>query len=179
MAGKFPCRGSFSYPSALIDEYEWIMDSFIDGDLGAECTLVYPPKYDECNNCYLDLATGRSNNIYKTGGPNPFTNHTVCPVCGGEGRLTVETTDSVRLRVYTNPKDWKNIGVKLNIPEGSAQIIGYFTDLPKIQRAKYIWVFVDLEGIQRWKYVSSSEPLPWGLRGSRYFIMMVKRYGGS
>ena len=61
MAGKFPSRGSFTYPSTLIDEYEWIMDSFIDGELGAECTLIYPPKYDECTNCHLDLSTGRSN----------------------------------------------------------------------------------------------------------------------
>jgi len=179
MSGKFPYRGDFSFPSSLIDDFEWIMDSFIDGSIGADCLLIYPPNYNECENCHLDITTGRSNNIYKIGGPISFENHTLCPICNGEGRLTVNISDSIRLRIYTNPKDWQNVGFNVNYPEGSAQIIGYWTDFPKIQRAKFIMVNSDLSGFKEWKYIMASEALPWGLRGSRYFAAMIKRTGGD
>ena len=174
MSDKFPTRGDFNIPSTIIDEYEWVADSFIDS-MGIPCKLVYPPKMSECTNCYIDNTTGRSSNIYKSGGPLPFQNHQICPLCEGRGRLSLEETDNITLRVYWTPKDWYNIGLKIESPDGVAMTIGYINDLPKIERADYIILNSNLESIRQYKVRRMGEAVPFGLKQRRYFIQYVKR----
>jgi hypothetical protein len=52
MSGKFPSLGEFNIPSDVFDIHEWVVDEFIDGELGSECLLIYPDKYTECPNCW-------------------------------------------------------------------------------------------------------------------------------
>jgi hypothetical protein len=180
MANKFPGRGDFSIPSALLDEHEWISDALIDGELGTVCTLIYPPTDSECPNCLFDPSTGRSANIYRTGGPIPFVNHTVCPWCGGEGRRSEPVTDSIRLRVY-----WGGMEVNaamrqftklanFDSPAGLLFVIGYMNDLPKFERSDNILVN-SAQTIDEWKCSRASESVPWGFRKNRYFACMLKR----
>jgi len=179
MSGRFANRGNFTIPSAVFDEHEWVSDMFLDGEIGSQCTLMYPPIDSECSNCYFDPNSGRSNNIYRVGGLVPFTNHTTCPMCGGEGRSITEKTEDVRLRVYTDPSHWVETGIQLKSPNGIAQVIGYMADLPKIERADKIILHSELQEIKRWIVQAEGEAIPWGFRGNRYFVMFVKRVGGG
>lgn len=180
MANKFPDRGEFSIPSSIIDEHEWMTDSLIDSELGTVCRIIYPPTDSECPNCLFDLSTGRSANIYRTGGPIPFANHTLCPWCGGEGRRVDNATSDIRLRVY-----WGGMEVNaamrqfkqfanLDVADGLVFVIGYMNDLPKFERADAI-VVNSSQNVDEWKCVRASESVPWGFRKNRYFACMLKR----
>jgi hypothetical protein len=177
MANRFANREDFIIPPESINEHEWIADGFIDSETGDDCTLIYPPTDTECPNCYLDSKTGRSSNTYKAGGPYPFTNFTLCPHCGGEGRLSKSETDIIRLRLYSDPKYFQDIGIQVAYQPGMCQAIGYMVDLPKVERAAEIIVINPLKNIHQWRYNLASEPVWWGIRMDRYFIVYLKRVG--
>jgi hypothetical protein len=179
MANKFPARGDFEIPTSLLDEHEWVSDALLDGDTGHDCKLYYPAKPTECDNCFLDPRTKRSSNIYKAGGPIPFDDHTVCPRCGGGGRSSLRTTESVNLRIYWEPRDWIDIGVKFDVAFGICMTIGYMTDLPKIEKAERILLNSDLGPIRRWFCKRAGEAVPHGFRQNRYFIQYMERVAGG
>lgn len=172
-------RFDFSIASDLLDTHESMSDAIID-DLGQDCALIYPASIVECDNCILDPSTGRSSGIYKTGGPVPFPNYTVCPRCGGEGREKIEETESITLRVYWEPKSWIKLGgVDFAQPDGLAMTIGYMTALPKIERAERILLNSDVQHMRRWTCEREGEAAPWGFRQNRYFVQYVRRIRGG
>jgi hypothetical protein len=179
MANKFPTLGDFVIPTSILDTHEWISDAVIDGDTGHQCTLYYPAKPTECDNCILDPRTRRSTNQYKAGGPIPFQDHTVCPRCGGSGRNTLKPTEIVYLRVYWEPKDWIDIGVKFDVASGICMTIGYMTDLPKIEKAERILLNSDVKPLRRYFCKRAGEAVPHGFRQNRYFIQYMERTGGG
>jgi hypothetical protein len=179
MADKFPGRGDFSLPSSLFDEHEWMVDEFIDGETGQVCTINYPPKPSQCDNCVTDPSTGRSSGIYNGTGPISFSNHTVCPRCGGEGKYELPNTDDVRLRVYWDTRSWIDIGVSLKAPDMSCMTIGYMEDLPKIEKMTSILVQQGIQGIRRYEMQRTGEAAPWGFRHNRYFVQYLERSGAG
>ena len=178
MSNKLPQLGDFSIPSGVLDSHEWASDAFID-TLGKNCTLIYPAKVTECTNCFYDARTRRSTGIYKSGGPNPFPNNSFCPVCGGAGRLTEEVTESIKLRVYWNSKDWHMVANTIENPEGVAQTIGYMSGLPKLERASEIILDSHVESTREFRCVREGEAVPWGFRHDRYFLQLFRRSGGG
>ena len=168
---------AFSLDSRLVTDHEEICDFLIDGFPGKVCRLIYEPKDLECPNCFLDIDTGVSTNIYKPGGPIPFTNNTMCPYCQSLGRLRTEETENIRLRVYFDHRQFvKTADTKNIVLDGDTiQIIGYITDLPKIQRAKQMVVDTQVEGYKTYMFEPLSAPCPWGFMHDRYFYQFWKR----
>jgi hypothetical protein len=183
MSDKFPDRGDFSIPSALFDEHEWMVDYLIDGPIGLDCALIYPPSDQECPNCLFDPSTGSSAGIYKTSGPMPFPNHTVCPWCGGEGRRIEPVTEPIRLRVYWGGME-VNAAVKqfkqlvdtkfIDNPTGLIFVIGYMYDLPKFVRSDGVIINNQIT-MQELRCNRMGEPVPWGFKKNRYFAAMLER----
>lgn len=176
MSGKFEELGNFKIPSELLDFHEWMADSFID-DLGLDCTLVYPPSDSECTNCLYDPTTGRSADIYKDGGAYSFPDHTLCPLCGGVGKLSQPVTADITLRVYWGGmevnaamRQFANINLA-DAPNGMLFVIGYMNDRPNYIRSDEIQI-PHQENI-RTKRIS--EAIPWGFRKNRYFAGMLGR----
>lgn len=169
---------SFSIPAELFSLHEEIADYFIDGEIGETAQLIYPSKKTECDNCKIDPVTGQSSNIYKTGGPIPFTNHTLCPRCNGEGRLNLPNSDNINLRVYWDAKSWIDVGIDFNIADSVAMTIGYMSDLHKLEKAQQIVLENTLSGIRRYSCERLGEAVPWGFR-RRYFLQYLKRFGGG
>ena len=178
MADRIPSLGDFSIPSGVFTTHEWVADAFID-TMGQACTLVYPAKTTECPNCYIDPRTNRSNGRYRAGGPVEFPTNTICPWCSGAGRSTANPTEDITLRVYWNPKDWVNIGVKIDAPDGVAQVIGYMSDLPKVERAGEIILDSGVQSTRKYVCIRKGEAVPWGFRHNRYFVQFVNRAGGG
>lgn len=174
MGGVFSNRDNLIIPDAVFQEYNYTMDAFIDGVPGKSCLLIYPATKIECPNCFLDPNTDRSTNVYKNGGPQSFINFTICPLCGGEGYRTNPNTESIRLRVYYNPKDFLNTGTTITAPDGTIQIIGYMTDYPKVQKSIALSVNSELNGAEIWKYKKQGEAVPWGFN-QRYFVQLWSR----
>lgn len=172
-------------PRHIFTLHERTVDSLLDGQWATICQLIYPPKSSECPNCIFDSQTNRSSSIYKSGGPIPFTNFSICPVCGGLGRSIADETEDIKLRIYHNVDDVNTkqylpsdvAKAQLAINQGDIVVIGYMADLPKLQRAKELLVHIDLQGITRWKYVQAAESSNWGFRQDRYFITTMKRVG--
>ena len=178
MADKLPKIGEIVIPDHLLDLHEVGCDAMI-ASLGKKCLLIYPEKVVECTNCYYDRRERRSTNIYKTGGPKPFDNNTMCPVCGGAGRSSSRQTEEITLRIYWSPKDWDTLGTTIENPEGVAQVIGYLGDLPKIERATELLLNSSIQGIKKYRCQTEGEAIPWGLRQNRYFAQFVRRIGGG
>ena len=181
MAGKNPYAdglGDFVIPPMLFDLGEWIADSYIDGETGQNCTLIYPDKWTQCDNCIFDISTGRSAGVYLSGGPQPFSTQ-LCPRCNGAGRHQSPVTDTIRMRVYWERKSWIDIGVKFADPDGVAMCIGYLVDLPKLERANTAILNSDIQPIASYECTRLGEAKPHGMRQNRYFIQYMKRTGSG
>lgn len=158
-------------PTGVISQHHTIADVFID-ELGVTLTLVYPPIASECSNCIIDVQTGRSTGIYKSGGPHTFTNYTVCPRCGGDGRTTAASTENITVRWYPNPRKFGEMPMTANNTDGLVKIIGYISDLPKVKRASSYQY--GMGGMSE-RYLMEGEPIAHGLTRTRYFEMLLRR----
>lgn len=164
---------------SLIQTHEYIADELIDGPTGQDCQLMYPiTNNSSCPNCIYNPRQKRSSNIYKSGGPVPFENHTTCPWCGGSGRSSRPVTEDIRLRVYWSQKDW-SISRPVENPDSSVMIIGYMTDLPKLEKSERIQLNKNVGVYRKWICEREGESVPWGLGQSRYFAQMLTRTGGG
>tara|TARA_R100000315_G_C5234802_1_gene146236 strand:- start:1258 stop:2784 length:1527 start_codon:yes stop_codon:yes gene_type:complete len=169
----------FTIPNEVISSHEHIVDSLISGNTGQNCQLIYPiTKNSVCPNCIYSPRQKRSSNIYKTGGPVPFENHTICPWCGGEGRTNRAIKEDVRLRVYWTPRDWSITGAVEN-PDTAVMIIGRMHDLPKIEKCDRILLNKDLSAYRKWVCEREGEAVPWGLAQDKYFAQMLRRVKGG
>lgn len=147
-------------------------------------TLVYPEKKEDCPNCLLDTMGTRSRSIskYKPGGPYPFERGMPCPYCNGRGYKAVESSDNITLRIYWERKYWVDIGVPIDVPNGGIQTIAYMTDLPKIEKCKYM--IPKYDGIENYdtnaKYERAGTSYPQGFKQNetKYVVTFWKRMNG-
>jgi hypothetical protein len=123
---------SLSVPSGIFSIY----NEAVDNIWAKSVTFVYPETTEECPNCHFNGM--KSNGVYKSGGPYPFDDGSLCPYCNGEGLKLTEATDTTTARIYYNRRDWTDVGFPVNIQNADAQIVFKMTDLPKVQKAKYI-----------------------------------------
>jgi hypothetical protein len=159
-------------PRGLIDKYYEAADLFINSDIiGRKCTLIYPPKREQCTNCVIKPVGASSTNIYRNGGPMPFT-FGGCPLCGGNGYKESEVFDYIRLRIYWNRADWITKGKVLNIEDAEVMAIGFMSDLPKLLRAIEIVLITNQEPKHR--MVLTGKPHPHGFGRNRYFVAYMK-----
>lgn len=149
-------------------------DFFIDDThIGNNFTINYPPKRIACDNCVINPIGGGSTNVYHHGGPAPFS-YGPCPLCGGNGYKEEVTTATVRLRMYTRQKDWVKIGGNINIPDADVQIIGYLSDMSKLQMADTL-IYTDSGTGNTWTYQLAGELFTHGFGKNKYFVGYLKR----
>ena len=163
---------TINIPSGLWDKYHEACEFFLDDDhIGRVCTVVYPPKRVECINCTKPVGTN-STSVYRHGGPMPF-NFGSCPLCGGNGYKEIETTDSIRLRIYWSRTDWIRIATNLVGEDADAMIIGYMSDLSKVRKASNLLLAKDNnEASYRCSVVG--KPTPWGFGRNKYFQAFIQ-----
>lgn len=162
-----------SLPDEIFQEYESIVDDFINDNFGVDCKLIYPARRILCSNCVFDPIGQKSSNRYKHGGPAPF-NFGNCPMCGGAGLKEEEAEDTIKLRVYYSPKDWIKIADNISSDDADVQVIGFMSDMPKFNRANEIIVNSPQKNYETWKCVKSSKALPHGFKQRRYFICFLR-----
>lgn len=161
-------------PQSVFDTYYETVDELTNVDFGVTCTLLYPLKKTDCQNCIFDPFLGTSSNKYQSGGPIPFTNG-LCPYCNGEGYTAVIPTEDIKMRVYYDKKSWVKMPVPITVPDGSVQSIGHMTDLPKILMCTEMRLHKTIEGQGTFTYILAGEPVPHGFKKNKYFIAIWAR----
>lgn len=165
--------GDFTIDSTVFDIQEEAADSMIE-DFGVNCTLHFTPLNTPCPNCYQDTISQKSTNKYKSGGPYPFTTGQ-CPYCQGAGFIVSEpATSSIKMKVYTDPKEFTNIGISVKDADGLVQAEGYISDLPQLRRAVQIDIFTEQANYYNYSYRIFGEPVPHGFR-KKYFLAFFQR----
>ena len=154
-------------PSGIFGIYNEAVDSFID-DLGVNCKIYYHKSRENCSNCV--------NNKNYYGGLSSFSNAN-CSYCGGDGYRETQSTDTIKLRIYPNKNSWIKIGDIVNAPDGTVQVIGYLSDVPKMRSADYIVTNIDQSQILFQKYSLHGEINTHGFNHDRYFVTYLKRMG--
>ena len=164
---------AFSLPSGIFDIYYEVCDELIDSVfIGENCKIFYPPKRVICVHCNNQLASTRSSNFFKHGGPGP---RMACHTCNDNGYTEQQVTETIRMRVYWHPKDWVTIQASIKAPAGSVQVVGYIRDMPKIIRADEIQVLTDVEAYRQYRFKLHGEPTPHGFGHDRYFLAVLSR----
>lgn len=164
---------TISVPPGLLDKYHEACEFFLNSNIiGRSCKLIYPPRREHCDNCVVRPVGAGSTNVYRNGGPAPFSFGS-CPLCGGDGYSETEVTDTVRLRIYWNRSEWIKIASNINVDDAEAMIIGFAADLPKIMRATQILLVKDSQTTTH-PVVLLGKPTPWGFGKDRYFMVLVK-----
>lgn len=146
--------------------------------------LVYPEKKEQCPNCYLDTMGTRTRSVsyYRSGGPYPFERGMPCPYCNGKGYKAIEVSEEVSVRIYYDRKSWVQIAIPVNIPDGAIQTICDMTDLPKIEKCKYM--IPQYDGIQnydsnaRYERDGVSHPQGFKQNPTKYAVTFWNRING-
>ena len=123
----------------------------------------------------------RSVSVYKTGGPYPFGRGMPCPYCDGRGYKGIEVEEDINIRIYWEPRQWKDIGMSINLPEGSIQVISKMTDLPKLDKAKYLIPksYGDISNYHTMQFTKASAAYPQGFKQNpeKYAVTFWTRNG--
>lgn len=161
------------------------IDSLIN-QLGKACKLIYPPKMVPCGNCIADNVGMKSSNRWLSGGPLPFPDGSLCPLCNGKGFEAQEISESIKLLVTWNPKKFdypllqEKPGVQLvEVPAGTIQTKGFLSDMPRILQSRQLIVQTDIEGMNRYRFFLWGEPVDVSnIVQARYCVALWSRNGG-
>jgi hypothetical protein len=153
----------------------------LHNELGKDCRLVYPSRMVPCANCVFDPIGKKSSNFYLNGGPAPFQNGTLCPMCDGNGLIAQEVTEVVRMLVAWSPRHWfiQKMPTNVQSPAGLIQTKGFYADVPKILQARQMILETPLEPSVRYRFFLESEPIDASnIIQGRYFVALWRRQGG-
>ena len=149
-----------------------------DDALTIPCTLEYGiTKYEDCVNCLYDPIGQKSSNRFQDGGPAPFPFGTICPLCNGNGKKPVTSSENVNLAVIFEPRQFLEMSTPVNTADGYIQTLANKIMTPKLQRAKEITVATDVSGFFSHRYQRVSEPTPIGLGNNEFVLCMWRRSG--
>lgn len=163
------------------DSLQWIRDGLDDflTNLGKNCTIVYPGKWESCTNCNYDAIGKKSANRWRSGGPMPFPNGSICPLCNGVGgRRFEEQTETVRLLVVFEPHKffYPIENLEVTVPFSVCQTKGYVSDLVKLQKADRIVIETPLSPFVKLTYRRDGEPLDiHNIVQGRYCVITWRR----
>ena len=89
-----------------------------------------------------------------------------CPQCDGKGYKAIEAEEDLNVRIYWEPKQWKDIGAAINLPEGAIQIISKMTDLPKMDKAKYLIpkTYGNISNYHTMRFTRAGDAYPQGFK---------------
>lgn len=155
------------FRDALDDMFELRMKS---------CRLIYPPKYVSCTNCTADPIGKKSSNRYRNGGPLPFPNGSVCPLCSGAGKKALSQEENINLAIDWTPSRFVKTLDVVRLPDGAIQTKGYTRDIPKIKKCIEMIAQISLEPIIQYRFKLLGEPVDiFNIIQNRYFYCFWER----
>lgn len=155
-----------------------------EGGLGKRCRLHFEARKLKCPNCGWDAANKRSNNVYRTGGPQPFPNGSLCPTCMGKGVLETPVTKTIVMLCNWNAKTWVAIpnldlsNVNLQVPGGAVQTKGMVEDLDDVLQSRRMTIETTVAALRGQQFVLEGQPgEPGNIIQGEYFMAVWTRGG--
>jgi len=169
-----PPTNLFTISDSIIQVFEDGVDAIID-QLGKNVKLIFDPIIIPCVNCTFDPIGGKSANRFKPGGPIPFSDGARCPYCRGTGKTERERFAIIKASVSWNSQDYIDYGISVQNARAIVSTKTLLTDVIKIQRAKMAIIDFDISSILKVKCRRLKDPVPVGLKNSRYAITFWQR----
>jgi len=155
---------------ALKTTFNNMIDAILeDGACTVTCTLVFGgQKFVACVNC--------AGGIYVPGGPIPFPNGKICPLCNNKP-IQVEETEEVSLAVFFDQKKWRTMATRTSPKTFNelAETMCAITLYPKLKACKHIILDNVNELYARSVYKRMGEPEPCGFGDMRYILTAWER----
>lgn len=138
------------------------------------CELRYGvTRYEDCPNC-------NGGTVHVDGGPMPFPFGAPCPMCNGQGKRPVETSETIHLMVIWDSRQFVNrnnlSGTVLN-QDDIIQTITFKENIPKLRKAKELIVAREDRGYQLYRYEKYAGPSLCGLGTTDFAECLWKRSG--
>ena len=151
----------------------------VGGCCSTACRFVYEgTKFSSCPNCLYDAVGNKSSNRFQDGGPMPFRNGSMCPMCNGAGKLMEsDRTEINYMVVIWSYEGWKQLGLNSiignspNLSQGEALSLSVVSLYPNIMRANYVILDTSLEGAEDTHYQRLGKPDPVSFGGSAKFLL--------
>jgi hypothetical protein len=142
---------------------------------GVNCVLSMPPSPTYCANCVADPIGMKSSNIYITGGPQPFEDGQVCPVCHGDYILQVEQTKTIVMVIEWKPERFLDIMRRtVRFPQSTIQSRGFVSDLQYVQNCSHMETFLDTS-TDHYTFKLRGEPIVPGRLSRKFFYALWER----
>lgn len=150
---------------------------FYDDAATIPCRIYYgTTRYEDCPNCVASPIGQQPSTRYQDGGPIPFPFGSICPMCNGNGKRPVETSETINLVVIWDYKQFVNNNT-VSQADGVIQTITFASNTPKLKRAKELVVATDIAGYGRHRFERISEPQPCGFSDDDFVECLWKRAG--
>ncbi len=149
------------------------IDTLIN-QLGKSVRLIYPPTIIDCPNCVNDPIGNKPANRFRPG-PMRFSDGIRCPYCRGTKKTEEENSEVIQGLIQIKPRDYKRYGISVQDPGALVRVKTFITDVIKIERATHAIIDIQKQDIIKIKCRKIREPIPTGLRDSRYAITFWER----
>jgi hypothetical protein len=136
--------------------------------------LVYPPTIIACPNCVNDPIGNKPANRFRPG-PRKFSDGRRCPYCRGTKKTEEENSEIIQALIQVRPRNYRRFGISTQDPSGLVKLKTFMTDAIKLQRATHAVIDIQKQGIIKMKCRKIRDPIPTGLRDSRYAITFWER----
>ena len=138
--------------------------------LTVPCSLKYnSTRKTLCSNCIYDPILNQSLNKYNGTGPADFPEGSLCPVCGGFGKIDYDTSEIVYLAVILDSKYWLNWGPSfVNAPNISAQTLCSISLINKLNNCVQAVLNTNLPSNNL--YTKAAAPTPLGFGNHDYIL---------
>lgn len=149
---------AINVPESVFTKYYEVIDSTFD-IFGVECLLVYPETIAESTS---------NNNIPASPSMNIHRRNQEQYRRDNKNYKQIQKTETIKLKVYWDFKDFVRPAPSLVLPNNSIQTIFYMSDLQKINRATQLIVHKGIQTTQEMRFQKFGQPFPMGLRQNRY-----------
>lgn len=161
------------------DVHNWIEQCLTDmagtDVFGVPCSLKMPPLPVPCVNCVADPIGMKSSNIYLNGGPVPFENGQICPMCHGDYILEQEVSVSVIMVLEYKFENFLEILKRLvRYPQNTIQTRGFVSDITNVSNCSHMETRLDI-GSSHYNYKLLGEPIIPGKLSHKFFYAVWER----
>lgn len=157
--------------AALKTTFNNAIDALLeDSACTVSCKLIFGgQKFVACTNC--------QGGIYVPGGPIPFPNGKVCPLCQGTSKKEVEQSEIVYLMPIFDSKKWTSGAIKTSpkYPLEVCETMSHLTLMPKLKACKHIILDFTNSNYTQNVFKRIGEPEPCGFGDMRYIITAWER----
>jgi hypothetical protein len=149
-----------------------MLDPSIFGEL---CILHLPAIQTDCPNCLPDSIGQKSSGIYLSGGPQPFANGQICPVCFGTYAITTPNDINIYGSLEFKFDNFIDI-LKRNVryPESTIQIRTYSSYINNLLNTSSLETRLDIPNVH-YKYKLLGEPVVPGKFSNKFCYSIWER----